>query len=408
MFSYSQVFVDLAQTVATLAVSSSIYSPGNILSTSAVVQCCTSAMDVWIQLDTWASDELAKRISALVAQRESFSRLHTPTDLKLGEKCLAAFGLDWYRAVVESKMVGGRVGIRYIDYGNYNLVTQDKIKILPECLNEPEAMALKCALDGAEGKTLNVQQCQIALFHKALTVKVVKKTDEHLFVRLFDMNGLDINTSLNLPVARPVTMPINRGEEVYVSHVANPNKFFIQRGSLSVIEQIQRALGSVESDPAVSAPIVGELFAVKHPRFLQWYRARLDKLDHSNYMSYQVTFIDYGDVQKVPRFPCFRLLPQAIRLIPPLAHSCTFRQPMAVQPIDPETSEKLRSAFERCTESVACRAVISPDQGTNSDLRVDSLYAGTTDVMAMLKSGYTSPSCPVGRMVFNLFNHLFS
>ena len=126
---------DFAQTVATPAVSSSIYSPGNILSTSAVVQCCTSAMDVWIQLDTWASDELTKRIGALVSQKESFARLPIPTDPKPGEKYLAAYGSDWHGAVVDSTMVGGRIGIRYIDFGNYNLVTQDKIKILPESLS---------------------------------------------------------------------------------------------------------------------------------------------------------------------------------------------------------------------------------------------------------------------------------
>jgi hypothetical protein len=69
-------------------------------------------MDVWIQLDTWASDELTKRIGALVSQKESFARLPIPTYSKPGEKYIAAYGSDWYRAAVESTMVGSRLGSR--------------------------------------------------------------------------------------------------------------------------------------------------------------------------------------------------------------------------------------------------------------------------------------------------------
>ena len=72
-------------------------------------------------------------------------------------------------------------------------------------------------------------------------------------------------------------------------------------------------------------------------------------------------------------------------------NSCTFRQSLSLQPMDPETTERLRSVFVKAIEGVACKAAMGPSQVTGFDYAVDSLYAGATDVIALLKETCESP-----------------
>ena len=363
------------------------YIPDEIISSTASVQVCTSAMDVWVQFDPQALTSLEERIGIL-------ERNVIPvTSASVGDKCLVSYGMDWCRAVVESVNPSGALGIRYMDYGNYDTVLLDKVRKLPDSLVQIPPMAIKCALDGCEGKPLTMHQCQAALFHKQnLTVKVVKTTADHLFVRFIDAKGVDLNASLGLPISaapsrRPSDIVIPGEEVVHVSFVSRLDQFWIQK-DIQAIQDMQSTLQLVAREPPVTELKVGQNYAVLHPVYDKWYRARVDQSGADGHL---VTFIDYGDAQKI-HLSAFRLLPPMTRYIPPMASPCSFRQPLAPLPLDPETIERLRLELEKCTDGIPCRIVMSPDKNQEDRFLVDSLFAGAVDVIATLKNNCNSPT----------------
>ena len=119
------------------------------------------------------------------------------SSVRKGDKCLAAYGPDWCRATVLSIEADGTYMVRYVDYGNCEAVPLQKLRALPDSLNT-KPLAVKCALEGVVENAISLEQCQIALFHKTFTVKVVMKTDQHLFVRMTASDGTDVITSLEL------------------------------------------------------------------------------------------------------------------------------------------------------------------------------------------------------------------
>ena len=150
---------------------------------------------------------------------------------------------DWCRAVVESMQPDGSFGIRYIDYGHFDTVRMDKLRTLPESLIELPPLAIKCALDGSGWKSVTLGRCHTALYHKPnLTVKLVNKMADHLFVRFIDPNGVDIITKLGLSMSAAE-------EEVYVSLIYS--SVIGQKVPLSSFRLLPP---SVSNDPPLASP----------------------------------------------------------------------------------------------------------------------------------------------------------
>ena len=42
---------------------------------------------------------------------------------------------------------------------------------------------------------------------------------------------------------------------------------------------MEDTLNSMDNEPPVNQLVVGDLYAVKHPEYFKWYRARLEKKD---------------------------------------------------------------------------------------------------------------------------------
>jgi hypothetical protein len=160
--------------------------------------------------------------------------------------------------------------------------------------------------------------------------------------------------------------------------------------NLQAIEEIQKTLQSVKSALPVTEPNIGQNYAVLHPLYQQWYRARLEQEQSEGLVDcHSVTFMDYGDVQKVP-LSALRLLPPMIRCIPPMSSLCSFRQPLSPLPLDPEIEERLRNELRKCTEGILCRVVMFPVKKGSDRFLVDSLFAISTDVIEKLKSNCNS------------------
>jgi len=161
-------------------------APEEILSSTACVQVCYSPREVWVQPNQGAIISMEERIRDLDIDT-------TPvTYVNPGDNLLVLFDLKWNRATVVSKYPNGSIFVRFNDYGNCADVTLDKVVILPESLIQPPPLAVKCALDGSDKYAFNLEKFQQVLFCQQLTVKVVKKTADHLVVRFFRANGMEI------------------------------------------------------------------------------------------------------------------------------------------------------------------------------------------------------------------------
>jgi len=92
-----------------------------------------------------------------------------------------------------------------------------------------------------------------------------------------------------------------------------------------MIGNIQQLLFDVEEEPKLDSHqlIVGPVYAVLHPQYGSWYRARLQSIDVN---SVQAHFIDYGDLQSVPTTD-IRPCPDHIKDILSLSFKCALQLP---------------------------------------------------------------------------------
>jgi hypothetical protein len=173
------------------------YAPGQKMSTYALALYIESATEVWLQLEPAAVDRLMGEIAETdVSQCEAL-------EPQIGSHCLALFPDDglWYRALVNS-IDGAQANVTYIDYGNYSSVNVGDLRVLPTRFAQQPGLALKCALDGIQQNVMSTptpDQCISTICEEVLSVVFVGRTPQHLYVRLFEPSGLDLNEKLGLP-----------------------------------------------------------------------------------------------------------------------------------------------------------------------------------------------------------------
>ena len=173
------------------------FATGQKMSSYALSSYIESATEIWIQLDPAAVDSLMAKIAEM-----DVSQLETP-DLQLHTSCLALFPDDgrWYRALINS-IDAYQAKVTFVDYGNSSLVNVGDLRVLPALLTQPSGLALKCALDGTQQNLISYptsDQCESIIAQEVLTVVFASRSSGHLYVRLLDPSGLDLNEKLGLP-----------------------------------------------------------------------------------------------------------------------------------------------------------------------------------------------------------------
>lgn len=123
-----------------------------------------------------------------------------------GQECCALFTLDnmWYRARVLEFPKPGEILVQYVDFGNSELVTPDKIRSTKEEFFGLPAQALKLSLANVRPACHVWNQEAVEwlkhIVHKKLKTKVVHRLPEHLVVLLEDwaapQGPLNINEEL--------------------------------------------------------------------------------------------------------------------------------------------------------------------------------------------------------------------
>lgn len=171
------------------------YSPGQLISFSALATYIKSPTEIWVQLEPGIVDIVMDQIAA---QNVSQFAVLKPS---IGSYCLALLSNRlWYRAVVNS-FDKDQANVTLFDYGNSFILDLEDLRVLPNHLAQYPKLALKCALDGTQTNCISpptVNQCMLTIYEQILSVVFVSRTPENVYVRLYSSTGNDLNEKLGL------------------------------------------------------------------------------------------------------------------------------------------------------------------------------------------------------------------
>ncbi|GFN94103.1 LOW QUALITY PROTEIN: tudor domain-containing protein 1 [Plakobranchus ocellatus] len=260
---------------------------------------------------------------------------------KLGNLCAAKFTDDnnWYRARITGLMKTGMIEVQFVDYGNTDYVSEDRVKSLDSDLVNYPVQCYRCALADIscsqgywtpesiiqfEDKVMD-QRCE-AYFSE-------KTNDDTYLVYMMDAEG----NSLNMMFGADQTtkkkaedeavfkeMAWKKGSKVpvTVAYVETPDLFWCQDQSfaneLLVLSEELSRLHMTQGIQSLTDVKPGMICAAKFSEDEAWYRGIVRTV--SNGLAH-VYFVDYGNTESVPVNLICRLSP-GMKSMPALAAKC--------------------------------------------------------------------------------------
>lgn len=171
------------------------------------------------------------------------------TSASIGDICCAQFSVDnqWYRAVIEGNCADN-LTVRFIDYGNMEILPLRRIKGLADAFFKEPPLALKCTLHGTQSLANQALLDEAAMLFEELTLEKELDAKFLSFTEPFEIqlsyNGMDLcgevlkagsSAEKLVPCAKSdvddYTMPdVACGEmyDVCITHISSPGKFFCQ------------------------------------------------------------------------------------------------------------------------------------------------------------------------------------
>ena len=254
---------------------------------------------------------------------------------------------SWYRAKVLS-VNNDTVSVFFVDYGNGEVVTMEKIQPINDQFVSLPAQAIHCSISGDTQRTYSsdlvatfietiyeqegtivVQQVREDGLHIVQLEKSGELLD-HLFTPTPDNEATnldDVPSSETIPVDYQYpTIQLDEGNEVdvYISYVEGPASFFCQPLNLggdleSMMQQLESAMQ--EPHPLPAAP-VGQVCTTKYSQDGVWYRAVVTKDSKDGDKTVTVNFVDYGnsEVTTIENLAC---LPKEFLVLPAQAIQCS-------------------------------------------------------------------------------------
>ncbi|XP_071965838.1 tudor domain-containing protein 15-like isoform X2 [Antedon mediterranea] len=288
-----------------------------------------------------------------------------------GMICCCQFSEDdgWYRAQVIS-LSGGEAEVKYIDYGNTEKLPLNRIKDLqPEFMTLP-MQSVDCCLD----VSLSDSQVEKSVFEMLTMEKTLsaillqEEADSRFRIKLFDGNtdiGLELsksNISVSQDQQRPLktnpqskqpskfffpksTLEFGVEQNVYVTHVENPECFYVQLSDLSsemdtMVDAIHNYYSKLGPNDEDCNPELGMSCVAKYTVDNGWYRATVTGLYHNG--DVQVLFVDYGNVEVLKR-SALKELHKDFKLLPSQGIKCAL---MGIHSGTEEWSADITYGFE--------------------------------------------------------------
>eukprot|EP00058_Branchiostoma_floridae_P024135 XP_002609625.1 hypothetical protein BRAFLDRAFT_125037 [Branchiostoma floridae] len=261
--------------------------------------------------------------------------LSTPLE---GQSCLAQFSVDdqWYRAVITAVTQQG-CDVRFVDYGNPEVVPCAKLRPLPVELSQLPGQAIPCRLAALvpmadKWSDQAIQVFQDACIEKELKAKFDGKCDDKFDVVLYDpseSDGSSINQKMvTLEHAKAQTKPdledetpaqykkphLSMGEEVdfYFLSAEDPDNMVLQlvqseQDLNKLAENISNIYDRIaESDLQLKEMMTGSICCAKFTDGL-WYRAEVVSVENNQVTVY---FVDYGNTETVDSSDVRKLHPE--------------------------------------------------------------------------------------------------
>ncbi|KAJ8365184.1 hypothetical protein SKAU_G00140150 [Synaphobranchus kaupii] len=272
-----------------------------------------------------------------------------------GELCAVKYSQDqnWYRGAVQSADAGYKTAsIFYVDFGNEEVVTLDRIKPLSACVDPAPPCAVECRVAGVMAVTGSwTEECCIAarqlLAGKSLPVTVVDMPDNidvwavdimlpavgmKLSAFLLEQgyaveessgpaepSDQDIDSilsaalenfrrssggrrdSMGILPPEPLTQGLGDSFSAMVTHVQSPSELICQKlENAGVIQEMQLKLREYCAQTVASEdfrPAPGSVCCSQFTEDHQWYRATV--LGYSSETRVCVGYIDFGNSEEV-------------------------------------------------------------------------------------------------------------
>ena len=291
-----------------------------------------------------------------------------------GEFVFARFTEDhtWYRARILniSEDNPTTVNVRYVDYGNSEMLQSDELrKMIPRFSRLPR-QAIKCSLEGAQHYSYNKQsheQWTELLLNQEMELKCVSVLpDATCFVDLTRKDdGVDIMSTaiqqkiISARIVDPTVLPVEQNiqaspsqadpsgvrvacvfptevhpdsyHDVFVHHVETPSLFYCQFGQFHVnqLESVMSVMQDLYTSSGKSFQPVfktkctkGCFLAAQYSEDELWYRAQVEEVKADGV---EVRFIDYGNTETVP-FEKLRYLDEEFTKLPAQGVPCSLAE----------------------------------------------------------------------------------
>ena len=280
---------------------------------------------LWLQLSVTEKELETLMIS--ISDCGQFQKLDL-SQLKEGLPCLGKFTDDdkWYRACI-IEYNDDSVHVRYVDYGNSEWVSCDRLGVIPNEFLQLPVQAFHCRLQGVQ--KLNGDQLFELCDQKLLEVEVISLEPTGCYVlNLFDpecdklINDLLIDDNFKTSddvIASAVAVAtdvgrdtfkkpiLNVGDELtlYVTVVDSPSSFWCQFGDEE--NQLETLMGQIDNfysklqdgEYQLESPTPGLLCCAQYTADDVWYRAVVQEMVDDENIS--VHFVDYGNDERLLR-----------------------------------------------------------------------------------------------------------
>ncbi|XP_014772425.1 tudor domain-containing protein 15 isoform X1 [Octopus bimaculoides] len=162
-------------------------------------------LNIFVQLSTEKNQNIQKEIVCKLYEscKDDDSPVWNKRSLRIGQLYACVFSEDgvWYRAMLVEILKPNRVKVKYIDFGNCEITTIDKLRVLPPELKQVPQQAVCCVLNLPREATCKNSTKLAALIGKHILqdsqyqLKVVKdSTPPEVFI--YDAEGNKINKDI--------------------------------------------------------------------------------------------------------------------------------------------------------------------------------------------------------------------
>ncbi|XP_064626678.1 uncharacterized protein LOC135487163 isoform X2 [Lineus longissimus] len=320
------------------------------------------------------------------------------TEPGVGSPCVTRFSDDngWYRAVV-TQAVAGKVTVRFVDYGNGEDVNLQDIKALKTEFSSVPPFAVQCRLPTDKSSQADADKFSEQTAEKQLTFHF--SSSEPYVVKVFDGPtdiGAAFSTTERITPASFPKQNISCGvHKVYVSHIENPDQFFVQlvseEGQLDMMTTSLTQIALTDL-PEIPTPEVGMPCIAEFSEDSALYRGVITKVSADNA---EVRFSDFGNTDIV-LLSSIRAVTDSFTNMPPIAIKCTLG---IGQTWDQDAVDKFSGVVmdvavsaEFITNSVPCKVKLTVD-GTDvaSSLGMEPVLAYSVQgIPKAPQNGYTS------------------